>query len=144
MVGLPISVIDDDESTRMALAGLLRLLGFEARTYGSAEEFLSISSLHPCCCIISDVHMSGLPESISSGRLDESGQYTPMILITGRSEPRLLAEATASGAICVLRKPFDTDALLALTAHAQAHLSHLGYLKRRTGQIFAQQTQAPN
>jgi FixJ family two-component response regulator len=36
-----------------------------------------------------------------------------MIFITGRSEPRLLAEATASGAICVLRKPFDTEALLA-------------------------------
>ena len=60
MAGLPISVIDDDESTRIALAGLLRLLGFEARTYESAEEFLTIGSLHPCCCIISDVHMSGL------------------------------------------------------------------------------------
>ena len=47
MAGLPISVIDDDELTRMALAGLLRLLGFDARTYGSAEEFLSIGSLQP-------------------------------------------------------------------------------------------------
>jgi FixJ family two-component response regulator len=37
---LPIPVIDDDESTRMALTGLLRLLGFEAKIYGSAEEFL--------------------------------------------------------------------------------------------------------
>jgi FixJ family two-component response regulator len=51
--------IDDDESTRMALAGLLRLLGFEARTCGSAEEFLSIGSLQPCYCIIPDVHMTG-------------------------------------------------------------------------------------
>jgi FixJ family two-component response regulator len=113
VAGLPISVIDDDESTRVALAGLLRLLGFEARTYGSAEEFLSIGSLHPCCCIISDFHMSGLSGIDLKRRLDESGQFTPVILITGRSEPRLLAEATASGAICVLRKPFDTEALLA-------------------------------
>jgi FixJ family two-component response regulator len=113
VAGFPISVIDDDESTRIALAGLLRLLGFEARTYGSAEEFLSIGSLYPCCCIISDVHMPGLSGIALKRRLDESGQDTPVILITGRSEPRLLAEATASGAICVLRKPFDTAALLA-------------------------------
>jgi FixJ family two-component response regulator len=110
---LPICVIDDDESTRMALAGLLRLLGFEAKIYGSAEEFLSVGSLHPCCCIISDVHMPGISGIDLKRRLDESGETTPVILITGRSEPRLLAEATASGAICVLRKPFDAEALLA-------------------------------
>jgi FixJ family two-component response regulator len=112
VVGRPISVIDDDESTRIALAGLLHLLGFEATTYGSAEEFLATGALHPCC-IISDVHMSGLSGIDLKRRLDESGECTPVILITGRSEPRLLAEAAASGAICVLRKPFDTESLLA-------------------------------
>jgi FixJ family two-component response regulator len=113
VAGLPISVIDDDESTRTALAGLLRLLGFEARTYGSAEEFLSFGSTLPSCCIISDVHMAGLSGIDLKRRLDEGGHAPPLILITGRSEPRLLAEATASGAICVLRKPFDAEALLA-------------------------------
>jgi FixJ family two-component response regulator len=111
--GLLISVIDDDESTRTALAALLRLLGFEAVTYGSAEEFLSIGSARPCCCVISDVHMPGLSGIDLKRRMDESGQAAPVILITGRSEPRLLAEAVASGAICVLRKPFDAEALLA-------------------------------
>jgi FixJ family two-component response regulator len=111
--GLPISVIDDDESTRTALAGLLRLLGFEAVTYGSAEEFLSFGSGRPCCCVISDVHMPGLSGIDLKRRMDESGQIAPVILITGRSEPRLLAEAVASGAICILRKPFDAEALLA-------------------------------
>jgi FixJ family two-component response regulator len=110
---LPISVIDDDESTRIALAGLLRLLGFEARTYRSADELLSVESMHPSCCIISDVHMPGLSGIGLKRRLDETGQTTPVILITGRSEPRLLAEATECGAICVLRKPFDAQALLA-------------------------------
>ena len=97
----------------MALAGLLRLLGFEAKIYGSAEEFLSVGSLHPCCCIIFDVHMPGLSAIDLKRRLDESGETSPVILITGRSKPRLLAEASASGAICVLRKPFDAEALLA-------------------------------
>jgi FixJ family two-component response regulator len=111
--GLPISVIDDDESTRMSLAGLLRLLGFEAMTYASAEEFLSAGPARPCCCVISDIHMPGLSGIELKRRLDQSGQTAPVILITGRSEPRLLAEAVASGAICILRKPFDAEALLA-------------------------------
>ena len=34
-----ITIIDDDESMRLALAGLVRSFGFEAETYGSAEEF---------------------------------------------------------------------------------------------------------
>ncbi len=36
-----ISVVDDDESVRESLAGLLRELGFAARALPSAEEFLA-------------------------------------------------------------------------------------------------------
>ena len=35
-----ISLIDDDELTLLALAGLLRSFGFETQTYGSAEAFI--------------------------------------------------------------------------------------------------------
>jgi FixJ family two-component response regulator len=117
--GLPIFVIDDDESTRTSLAGLLRLLGFEAITYPSAEEFLAIGCHTPCCCVISDVHMPGLSGIDLKRQLDQSGRPPPVILITGRSEPRLLAEAEASGAVCVLRKPFDAETLLASLRQAR-------------------------
>jgi FixJ family two-component response regulator len=35
-----ISIIDDDESVRVATASLLRSLGYMAHTFASAEEFL--------------------------------------------------------------------------------------------------------
>ena len=36
----------------------------------------------------------------------------PVIMITARAEPGLEASAAASGAVCLLRKPFETRALL--------------------------------
>jgi len=36
-----ISIIDDDESLRSALVGLVRSLGYRARGFANAEEFLA-------------------------------------------------------------------------------------------------------
>ena len=35
-----IAIVDDDESVREATKSLVRSLGYEATTFGSAEEFL--------------------------------------------------------------------------------------------------------
>jgi FixJ family two-component response regulator len=108
-----ISIIDDDESTRLALAGLVRFFGFEPKTYGSAEEFLASDAGEQPCCIISDIHMPGLSGLELKRWLDDHDRAAPVILITARSEPHVLAQADASGAVCLLRKPFDAAALLA-------------------------------
>jgi FixJ family two-component response regulator len=107
-----ISIIDDDESMRFALAGLVRLLGFEAKTYSSAEEFLACDASEPPCCVITDIHMSGMSGIELKHRLDGRASAIPVILITGRSEPHLHVAASQSGAVCLLKKPFNADALL--------------------------------
>ena len=43
----------------------------------------------------------------------------PVILVTARSEPRILAQAAASGAVCLLKKPFSANSLLACLRKAQ-------------------------
>ena len=53
-----ISVIDDDESTLLALAGLLRSFGFETRTYGSAEAFIQAG-----CCGGAPLHHHRHPDA---------------------------------------------------------------------------------
>jgi FixJ family two-component response regulator len=55
-----ISIIDDDESTRLSLASLMRSFGLEAKTYDSAEDFLRSGAAEPSSCIITDIHMPGL------------------------------------------------------------------------------------
>jgi FixJ family two-component response regulator len=108
-----ISIVDDDESTVLALAGLLRSFGFETRCYGSAEAFIQAGCPEAFRCVITDIQMPGLSGIELKRWLDEQAIPVPVIMITARSEPRLHAQSLASGAVCLLKKPFDSGALLA-------------------------------
>jgi FixJ family two-component response regulator len=114
-----ILVIDDDESLLQSLAGLLRTFGFETRTYASAEAFIEYGAVDAPCCIISDIQMPGLSGIALKRWLDARASAVPVIMITARSEPRLLAQARASGAVCLLKKPFDAATLLACLRKAE-------------------------
>jgi FixJ family two-component response regulator len=113
-----ISVIDDDESMRLALASLVRLLGFKVETFGSAEEFLRSDGRDATNCIITDIHMPGLSGIDLKRWLDAHQNRAPVILVTGRSEKHLHDEARQCGAVCLLKKPFDEKALLACLKRA--------------------------
>ena len=106
-----ISIVEDDESLRRALVGLLRSMGYKARGFGSAEAFLAVrDSL--CACVISDVQLPGLNGFEMARQMRELGYRVPLIMITARTEEGLAAQAEAIGAVCLLNKPFDTSELL--------------------------------
>jgi FixJ family two-component response regulator len=109
---LSIAVIDDDESFRLALIGSLRSLGYGARGFVSAEEFLAGDGQGTSDCIITDLHMPGMTGLDLIRQLAAQASRLPVIMVTGRPEPGLEARAAAGGAICLLRKPFETDALV--------------------------------
>jgi FixJ family two-component response regulator len=44
--------------------------------------------------------------------LTARGSKLPAIMVTGRLEPGLEAKAAAGGAVCLLMKPFEIDALM--------------------------------
>ena len=52
-----ISIVDDDESCREAIAGLINWLGFGVQTFTSAIEFLSSPDAADSSCVITDVQM---------------------------------------------------------------------------------------
>jgi FixJ family two-component response regulator len=107
-----ISVIDDDESMRLALGGLLRSVGLRVEIHESVEQFLQSGHEDSSDCIITDIQMPGLSGIDLKRTLDARACRTPVIMITGRPEVHLQQQALASGIVCLLRKPFDSDALL--------------------------------
>jgi FixJ family two-component response regulator len=107
-----IAVIDDDGPFRASLVDSLLSLGYEVRGFGSAEEFVSADGQIECDCIITDVHMPGMSGLDLKRLLLRLGSEMPVIMITARTDPDLEARAAASGAVCFLRKPIDTPALL--------------------------------
>jgi FixJ family two-component response regulator len=110
-----ISVVDDDKSIRESLPDLLKLFGFAAQTFSSAEEFLTSDQIGQTRCLILDVAMPGMTGPELQQELKVRQIEIPIIFITaGRDQavrPRLLRE----GAVECLFKPFsDSDLLDAL------------------------------
>jgi FixJ family two-component response regulator len=107
-----IAVIDDDEPFRTALVESLCSLGYRARGFASAEEFFAASGESSCDCVITDVHMPGMSGLDLLRLLVARDRRVPVIMTTARGDPGLEARAAASGAVCLLRKPFGADALI--------------------------------
>src|SRR5690606_22166919 len=96
---------------RIALVGLLRMLGHRASGHASSEEFLASGEAPEAACILCDICLPGMSGIDLKRRLDASGAGLPFIMMTGRSDPALRAAGIAAGAVAVLPKPFDTDRL---------------------------------
>ena len=106
-----IAVIDDDDSFRLALVENLCSLGYQARGFASAEDFLSGDSEASFDCVITDIHMPGINGLDLARLLTASAPGVPIVMITARSDLGIEARAEAGGAICLLRKPFKMNAL---------------------------------
>jgi two-component system response regulator FixJ len=113
-----ISIVDDDESLRTALRGLLRSAGFEASTFASAREFLESPERLACACLILDVRMPGMSGLELQRRLSDSGSTIPIVFISAHSDEESRARALEKGAVAFLKKPFSDEALLNAIAAA--------------------------
>ena len=107
-----ISVIDDDASIVLAVVGLVRSLGYRASGHASAEAFLASGEAYSTCCVITDIQMPGMSGIVLKQHLATNKILTPVIMITARTEAALLASARASGAFCLLGKPFEPNDLI--------------------------------
>ncbi|HEX9384622.1 MAG TPA: response regulator [Gemmatimonadaceae bacterium] len=107
-----ISVVDDDDSVRDSLRGLLRSVTFGVEVFTSAEEFLSSDRMRETDCLILDVRMPGMSGLELHRRLVSSHPHLPVIFITAHGDEELRSRALRGGAVDYLLKPFSDDALL--------------------------------
>ena len=110
-----LSVVDDDQSVRESLPDLIRELGFAARVFSSAEDFLSSGSIDETSCLILDIAMPGMSGPELQQELKSRGQKIPIIFITGQKDEAIRALMHKQGAAGLLFKPFsDADLLTAI------------------------------
>jgi FixJ family two-component response regulator len=121
-----ISVIDDDASIVLAVVGLVRSLGYRASGHASAEAFLASGETLSAGCVITDIQMPGISGIELKQNLAARNVTIPVIMITARTEEALLASARASGAFCLLSKPFEPDDLVLCLESALAVPRELG------------------
>ena len=118
---LLVAVIDDDDPFRTALAEMLGSWGHRVNDFASAEVFIAAGGEDSYDCIITDIHMPGMSGFDLKRLLAAGGSTKPVIMITARVEKSLEARAAASGAVCLLTKPFEMDSLLDCLARASKH-----------------------
>src|SRR5215203_2580595 len=100
-----IAIVDDDDAVREATKTLVRSLGYNASTFGSAEEFLNSKQFSNTSCLITDLQMPGLSGLDLQDRLIAKGHRIPIVFLTGDSDESLRARALKAGAIAFLSKP---------------------------------------
>lgn len=107
-----VAIVDDDDSMRSALLGLLKVLGLEARAFASGEEFLKSGQQHQTACLITDIRMPGMSGLELQAKLNAERCRIPTIFITAHGDAKMRMQALRAGAVEFLAKPFDDEALL--------------------------------
>jgi FixJ family two-component response regulator len=112
--GQTVLVVDDDDTVRAGMLGLLRAAGYAALGYASAAAVLAgCDPVHARCAVL-DIHI-GEPDGFAlRERLRALAPRLPVIFITGDDDPALVRRAGVAGALSLLHKPVDADCLLAL------------------------------
>ena len=107
-----VAIVDDDESMRNAVQGLMKAAGFPAQAFKSAEEFLQSGQQHKAGCLIADIRMPGMSGLELQARLNAERCRMPIIFITAHGDAKMRMQALRAGAVEFLAKPFDDEVLL--------------------------------
>ena len=107
-----VSIVDDDESVRESLPDLLRVLGFAAQAFSSAEEFLTSNYIDQTRCLILDVAMPGMSGPDLQRELKLRRPEIPVVIITAQTDEAVRRGVLEQGAVACLLKPFSDIALL--------------------------------
>jgi FixJ family two-component response regulator len=107
-----ISIVDDDESVREAIESLMKSVGYSARVFPSASDFLGSGFLNSTDCLILDVQLPGMSGLELQNHLIASNCRVPIVFISAHCTAESRARAIEAGAVGFLQKPFSEDALL--------------------------------
>src|SRR3989449_11246024 len=107
-----VAIVDDDDSMRSALQGLLQSAEFPAQSFASAEEFLKSGQQNQTACLIADIRMPGMSGLELQAQLNAEHCRIPTIFITAHGDTKMRLQALRAGAVEFMANPFDDELLL--------------------------------
>ena len=129
-----IFLIEDDDSMRKALSGMLEFVGYQVTAFSSASDFLKVSIQVAPAVIITDMRMPDMTGVELQAELVQRGRAIPIIFISGESTVQQTVTAMKQGAIEFLVKPFERDELLSAVIRGleQDALNMHQYVEQKT------------
>jgi two-component system, OmpR family, response regulator MprA len=108
-----ILVVDDEPSVREALERILRLEGFDVAMAVDGREAVRHQAAAPADAVLLDVLMPELDGLEVCRRMRDTGDRTPVLMLTARDEIGDRVAGLEAGADDYLPKPFALEELLA-------------------------------
>lgn len=105
-------VVDDDPAIREAIALLARSIHLQARTFGSAPDFLRAYASDGPACLITDVCLPGMDGLELQQALAGRDPGLPVIVVSGHGDIAMAVEMMRRGALDFIEKPFRNHILL--------------------------------
>lgn len=105
-------IVDDDQAVCDQLSFTVKSVGLEAKTYLSAEDYLSDFDAAAPGCLVLDIRLAGMSGLDLQRRLAAMEQSPPVVMITGHGDIPMAIEAIRGGVVDFLEKPFREQELL--------------------------------
>ena len=105
-------VVSDDKLVRDLLEWKIRSSGWQVETFATAERFLSRPPVSNPNCLVLDVTLPGLKSIDFQGRVAADHIDMPIILTNGNGNVLMMVQATRSGGVELVARPFDDNSLL--------------------------------
>src|SRR4051794_31670385 len=122
-------IVDDNTEFREATCFWLGGFGYQVQAWGdplAAIEALAQRDPNEAACLMLDVRMPQLSGLDVHDRLLERGAELPVIYMSGHADVPLAVQAMQKGAVTLLEKPFDDEALEAALQSAFAGVTRPG------------------
>jgi len=107
-----VSIVDDEEDVREAMAMLMRAAGLNAEVFVSARDFLQRVNQRDSGCLILDIRMPGMTGLELQAELHKRRIRLPIIFLTGHGDVPLAVRAMKAGAADFIQKPLDEHRLV--------------------------------
>ncbi|MFT7593881.1 MAG: DNA-binding NtrC family response regulator [Paracoccaceae bacterium] len=111
-------IVDDDKEIRESLAEYFRDADWAAKVADSAKTALDIIQNSRPDVVVTDVHMPGMDGIELFRRIIEMDPDIPVLMITAYGDIPMAIEATRSGVVDFIEKPFDPERILAAAKQA--------------------------
>ncbi len=109
---LRILIVDDDQRMAKTLKDIFNVKGYEAEVAHSGREALKELAKGQFNCVLADIKMPEMNGVDFYKMLKKEQPDIPVVMMTAYSADKLVNEGLKEGAIAVLSKPLDIEALL--------------------------------
>jgi signal transduction histidine kinase len=124
-------IVDDDNTIRLSLLGILEIEGYEAHIFENGRDALLFLRDNEVDIFLTDIRMPEMNGIELLGQVLAITVDVPVILMTAYSDFDQVVEALKKGAFDFIHKPYEVDYLLRTLDKARAYrkmrLSELSY-----------------